>query len=63
MKDVVSKKAVIDSLEEMPDQINVQELQENIYLLSRIERGIRSSQEGRNIPYEEVKKIVAGWFE
>lgn len=63
MIDVASKKAVQESLEDMPDSIKVDELSENIRLLSKIERGIKSSQEGRNIPHEEVKRIVAQWFE
>lgn len=63
MSDVVSKKNLLASLEEMPEQIRVDELIENARLLSKIERGIKSSEEGRNIPHEEVKKIVAGWFE
>lgn len=61
MSDVISKEILLANLEDMPDQIRVADLLEDIRLLAKIEQGIKSLEEGKGIPHEEVKKIVAQW--
>lgn len=62
MSDVISKEILLANLEDMPDQIRVADLLEDIRLLAKIERGIRDIDEGKFIPHEEVKNIVNRWF-
>lgn len=63
MSDVVSKKALLETLELMPDSINIDVLLDRMMLLAKVERGIKDIQEEKVTPHEEVKKMVAQWFE
>ena len=62
MPTTVSKKILMDSIEQMPEQISLHELLEKIRTLSKIESGIKASEEGRTLSHEEAKKRFEQWL-
>jgi len=63
MLDTVSKKAILESLEQMPDHVKVDELLDRIVFLAKIEKGIKDSAEGKLTSQDDVEKMVDKWFE
>ena len=61
--ETISKSTLIDSITSMPDDINVEEMIEQIILLSKIERSRRQIENGDFIENEEVKRSYTKWLE
>lgn len=63
MVNTVSKKAILESLEQMPENVKVDDFLNSIMLLAKIEKGIKDSEEGKLTSQEDVEKMVNKWFE
>ena len=59
--ELLEKQKVIAYLNEMPEHFSAEEMIEHIFLLSKIERGLRDVQEGRIIPHDEVVAKFKKW--
>ena len=42
----ITKKALLKSVKELPDQVSVEDLMDRVLLLSKIERGMEQSAKG-----------------
>lgn len=51
------------ALESMPDDARLEDFIERVYLLYKIERGVRQLDSGRGIPHEEARKRFSEWLE
>lgn len=56
IKDKVKK-----SLEEMPDEFLIDELLERLFLIEKIDRGIKDSEENKVISTPELNLMVEEW--
>jgi len=61
--ETIPKSLLIDSLETMPDQLEVEEVIEQIILLSKVERAKRQIDNGEFYTHEEMKETYRKWLE
>ena len=52
--DTISKNSLLETLETLPEEVEVDEVIKRVIFLSEIEPGMKSLREGRSIPHEEV---------
>ena len=59
----ISKSLLLETLETLPEEVEVDDVIERIILLSKIESGMKSLREGRSIPHEEVvRQFKEKWY-
>jgi predicted transcriptional regulator len=62
---MTAKEEIIQLMQELPDEADVEdtiaEAMDRLYLLYRVERGDRQIAEGKGIPHEEVRQLLAKW--
>jgi len=59
---MTSKQKILKALAELPDDAGVEEALERLYLLYKIENGIRQADAGELISQEEARKRMAKWL-
>lgn len=59
---VLDKKKMIDSLSDLPEKAAVEEAMERLYLLAKIEKGIKQADEGQCVSHEEAKEKMEKWL-
>ena len=59
---MISKKSVIQGLEQMPDQFSVDELLEQLLLIEKIETGLQQSKDKKTVSTESAKEKLAKWL-
>lgn len=52
----LDKKKIIKSLRELPEKTTIEEAMEKLYLLAKIEKGIKQADEGQSISHEKAKE-------
>lgn len=57
----VTRKALLRSMKELPEQVSVDELIDRILLLSKIERGLAQSANGEVVSTAEARKRLRKW--
>lgn len=59
----MNKAKVIETLEKLPNEFSTEELLEKLLFVDAVEQGLKDSEDGRTIPFDEVKaKMAAKWF-
>ena len=58
-----AKKAVRDLLRKLPEGCSLEDVQYHLYVLQKIERGLKDVDEGRVYTQDEVEKMMAKWLE
>jgi len=58
-----AKQEVSKLLESLPDDCALEDIQYHLYVLQKIERGLKDVDEGRVYTQEEVEKMMAKWLE
>ena len=61
--ETIPKNILIESLEAMPDNLEVEQVIEQIILLSKIERSRKQLDNGELHTHENVKKAYKKWLE
>jgi predicted transcriptional regulator len=56
------KKAVLDLVKQMPDDCTFEDVQYQLYVRQKIERGVEAADAGRVVSHEQVKKRLAKWL-
>lgn len=56
------KKEVQAMLKKLPDDCTYEDIQYHLYVLEKIQRGIKSLDEGKGIPHEEARKRLSKWL-
>ena len=59
---MITKKSVIQGLEQLPDQFSVDELLERLLLIEKIETGLHQSKDKKTLSTEEAKQKLAKWL-
>lgn len=57
------KQEVTKLLESLPDDCALEDIQYHLYVLQKIERGLKDADEGRVYTQEEVERKMAKWLE
>ncbi len=50
------------AIEELPDDASVEDALDRLYLLYKVERGLRQADHGELISQEEVRQRMAKWL-
>jgi predicted transcriptional regulator len=58
----LDKKKIINSLRSLPEKTTVEDAMERLYLLTKIEKGIKQADEGKCISHEDAKKKMKKWL-
>ncbi|MBI4653805.1 MAG: hypothetical protein HY752_02255 [Nitrospirae bacterium] len=58
-----TKQEVSDLLNRLPDDCTLEDVQYYLYVLQKIERGLKDVEEGRIYTQEEVEKKMSKWLE
>ncbi len=56
------KEEVSSLLTRLPDDCSLEDVQYHLYVLQKIERGLKDVEEGRIYTQEEVEKRMAKWL-
>jgi predicted transcriptional regulator len=57
-----AKQKVLKAIEELPDDAGVEEALDRLYLLYKVERGLRQADRGELLTQEEVRERMAKWL-
>ena len=57
----LTRKSVIKSVKDLPEDFTVDELMDRILLLAKIERGVADAKAGRSITIDQLEKRMAKW--
>ena len=55
------KDQVRQILDQLPDDCSVEDVQYQLYVIEKIQRGLKSIDEGKGIPHEQVKQRFQTW--
>ena len=58
-KAVGTKQLILKAIEELPEDAGVEEALDRLYLLYKVERGLRQADSGELISQEEVRQRMA----
>ena len=53
------KEQVRKMIEQLPDECSVEDVQYQLFLIEKVRRGLKSIDEGKGIPHEQVRKQFA----
>jgi predicted transcriptional regulator len=57
-----AKKEVSELLNRLPQDCSLENIQYHLYVLQKIERGLKNAEEGRVYTKAEVEEIMAKWL-
>jgi len=57
-----AKKEVQELLNRLPDDCTLEEVQYHLYVVQKIEQGLKDIEEGRVYTQEEVEKKMSKWL-
>lgn len=57
-----TKQQILRAIEELPEDANVEDALDRLYLLYRVERGLRQADRGELISQEELRQRMAKWL-
>ncbi len=56
------KQEVNRILKRLPDDCSLEDIQYHLYVLQKIQRGLKDAEEGRIYTQEQVKKMMSKWL-
>ena len=57
------KEAFAKVLQTLDNSITYDDMMYELYLLQKVERGLREIEEGKTVPHEEAKKRLQKWLQ
>lgn len=57
-----TKQQILKAIEELPDDASVEDAMERLYLLYKIERGLKQPDNGELLTREEARQRMAKWL-
>lgn len=58
-----TKQQILRAIEELPDEASIEDALERLYLLYKIEKGLRQADRGDLISQEDARQRMAKWLE
>ncbi len=59
---MIAKKQVFELLEDLPDELDIDEIMYRLYVRQKLETAEKDVREGRIISHEEVVRETSKWF-
>jgi predicted transcriptional regulator len=56
------KQQILKAIEELPDDASVEDALDRLYLLYKVEKGLRQADRGEFISREEIHQRMAKWL-
>ena len=56
------KQQILKAIEELPDDAGIEDALDRLYLLYKVEKGLRQEDRGELISQEEVRERMAKWL-
>ena len=60
---VQTKQQILKAIDDLPDDAGVEDALDRLYLLYKVERGLRQADRGELISQQEVRQRMAKWLE
>lgn len=57
-----SKEQILKAMEELPSDAGLAEAMDRLYVLYKVERGLREADRGELISQQEARRRMAGWL-
>jgi predicted transcriptional regulator len=57
------KDRMIQTLQDLPDDVTFESAMDRLYLMYKVERGIAQMDAGQKVPHEEARKRILKWLE
>ena len=57
-----AKQQMLKVIEELPDDAGIEEALDRLYLLYKVERGLRQADRGEFLSQEEVRERISKWL-
>ncbi len=57
-----TKQQILKAIEELPDDASAEDAIDRLYLLYKIDRGLRQADRGELISQEEARQRMANWL-
>lgn len=59
---MATKKQILKAIEELPDDASVEDALERLYLLYKIERGLKQADDRKLVTQEEARQRMEKWL-
>jgi predicted transcriptional regulator len=59
---MTAKETAIKTIQDLPDNITWEEIQERIRFVAGVQEGLQELDEGKGIPHEDVEREFADWL-
>ncbi|PYU96015.1 MAG: hypothetical protein DMG25_02890 [Acidobacteria bacterium] len=56
-----TKQQILKAIEDLPDDAGVEDALDRLYLLYKVERGLRQADQGELLTQEELRERMAKW--
>jgi predicted transcriptional regulator len=56
------KQQILNAIEALPDDADIEDALDRLYLLYKVDRGLRQADQGELITQEEVRQRMAKWL-
>lgn len=57
-----TKQQILKAIEDLPDDASVEDALDRLYLLYKVERGLRQADRGEMISQQEARQRMAKWL-
>ena len=59
---MTNKESILQTLATLPEEAGIEEAMERLYLLYKVERGIRQADAGEKVSQEEARRRMGRWL-
>ena len=59
---MIAKEQVLKAIQELPQNASIEDAMEKLYLIYKVDRGIKQADSGQKISQEEAKKRMEKWL-
>ena len=61
-QNMIAKEQVLKAIQELPQNASIEDAMEKLYLIYKVDRGIKQADSGQKISQEEAKKRMEKWL-
>lgn len=60
---MTAKQQALETISRLPDTASIEEIMEELYFRSKIERGLEDVRQGKVVSHQEAKQRLAQWLQ
>ncbi len=61
MQTQTAKEEALEAIQQLPDNVNFEEIVYRLHVISKVNQGIKDVEAGRVISHEELKRDIEKW--